>query len=208
MTFNGDLDMSYGQFIQAFFSEETSVFAQYQSGIWPHIDVNHLWFIRALWQFSLALLLFLPLLNSKWVNQATDWLFKQNSLVAILLSVFPIFMVQINWDMDTVRYPMGFLFMVYGYLIGWNKMFWNRISQPLKPLLLTSILCYLSFIVFYNFVWLQVIQGGEISNAWLGLAGMFNYSLMRVLGVLSLFSLAHKYLNRKSAFEIHSFHHF
>ena len=120
MTQNGDLNMNYWQFLQEFFSTNSEVFAKYQSGIWPHIDVNHLWFIRALWQYSLGLIFFLPLLNSQWFNKATNWLVKQHYLVAITCAVMPIFLIQLSWDQDTVRYPLGFIFIVYGYLIGWN----------------------------------------------------------------------------------------
>ena len=52
MTHNGDLNMNYWQFLTEFFSHNTNTFDKYQSGIWPHIDVNHLWFLRTLWQYS------------------------------------------------------------------------------------------------------------------------------------------------------------
>ena len=198
MTQNGDLNMNYWQFLQEFFSTNSEVFAKYQSGIWPHMDVNHLWFIRALWQYSLGLIFFLPLLNSQWFNKATNRLVKQHYLVAITCAVMPIFLIQLSWDQDTVRYPLGFIFIVYGYLIGWNLTFWQRISQAIKPLLIASVICCISFITFYNLVWLDLIKGGEITNQWLVMAGLFNYSLMRILGILTVFALAHKFLNRKS----------
>jgi hypothetical protein len=194
MTYNGDLNMSYWQFLQAFYSTNSDVFAKYQSGIWPHMDVNHLWFIRALWQYPLGLIFFLPLLNSVWVNKAVNGLFKQHWLVAIL----PIFVITLNWDLDNVRYPLGFTFLVYGYLIGWNIIFWQRLKQAIKPLLIASVICGTTFITFYNLVWLDLIQGGEEANQWVLMAGMFNYSLMRIIGILTVFALAYKFLNVKS----------
>ena len=44
MTSNGDLNMSYQQFYLAFFNADSTLFDKYQAGIWPHIDVNHLWY--------------------------------------------------------------------------------------------------------------------------------------------------------------------
>jgi hypothetical protein len=157
-----------------------------------------LWFIRALWQYSLGLIFFLPLLNSLWVNKAINWLFKQHCLVAILIAVLPIFVITLNWDLDTVRYPLGFTFLIYGYLIGWNITFWQRINQAIKPLLIGSVICCTTFIIFYNLVWLDLIKGGEVTNQWILMTGMFNYSLMRILGILTVFALAHKFLNLQS----------
>lgn len=198
MTFKGDLDMSYWQFLTEFFSANSAVFTKYQSGIWPHIDVNHLWFIRALWQYSLVILCLLPVLNTKWVNKATDWLFRQHGVVAIFLSVLPLFIIQMNWDMDEVRYPLGFTLMLYGYLIGWHGLFWQRLANGLKPLLVVSLIAYGTFLLFYNQVWLEMLQGDQLENKWLMNLGMFNYSLLRVLGVMTIFSFASKYLTKNS----------
>ncbi len=133
MSYNGDINMNYWKFLVQFYSTDTVIFDKYQAGIWPHIDVNHLWFIRSLWQYSLVLLCLLPILNSHWVNRMVTWLFNPHGVFAILLSVLPLFIIQINWDMETVRYPLGFILMVYGYLIGWNTVFWQRISQHINP---------------------------------------------------------------------------
>jgi len=190
--------MGYLEFLSEFFSPNSDTFDKYPSGIWPHIDVNHLWFIRSLWQFSLALLCLIPLLNTQWVNRAVNWLFNRNGVLAILLSVLPLFIIQINWDMEAVRYPLGFILMVYGYLIGWNTLFWQRISQNIKPLLIASVICCCAFIAFYNLVWLDLLHGVQPKNPVVLMIGMFNYSLMRILGVLTVFAAAHKFLNVKS----------
>jgi len=198
MTYNGDLNMNYWQFLQAFFSSDSGIFENYQSGIWPHIDVNHLWFIRSLWQYSLVILCLLPILNLKRVDSAINWLFKQHSVVAIVIATLPLFIIQINWHQDSVRYPLGFTLMLYGYLIGWNSLFWNRLKNNLKPLLITAVISYGILVIFYNLVWLDVLKGSQSADSNLLLVGMFNYSLLRLLGVLTVFSFAHQFLNRKS----------
>lgn len=199
MSYNGDINMNYWQFLNHFFSSNTTIFDKYQAGIWPHIDVNHLWFIRSLWQYSLVLLCLLPILNSQWINRIVNWLFNRNGVFAILLSVLPLFIIQINWDMETVRYPLGFILMVYGYLIGWNTVFWQRISLHSKPLLIASVICYLVSLLFYNLVWLNASSEVQPTSSIILLLGLFNYSLMKVLGVLTVFSAAHQFLNSKSS---------
>ena len=198
MTHNGDLNMNYWQFLTEFFSTDTNVFEKYQSGIWPHIDVNHLWFIRALWQYSLIILCLLPLLNSKFVNYGINWLFNQNTAVLIFIATLPLFIIQVNWDLDTVRYPIGFTLMLYGYLIGWHKVFWLKITNNLKPLIYVFITCYVILIIFYNGVWIDIIKGGQTSDEWLIMLGLFNYSLLRVIGTFMVFAIAYKYFNLPS----------
>jgi hypothetical protein len=198
MSYNGEISMSYWQFLVEFFSSNSDIFDKHQSGIWPHIDVNHLWFIRSLWQYSLILLCLLPVLNARWVTLATTWLFNINGLLAILLATLPLFVIQINWDMENVRYPLGITLMIYGYLIGWNTIFWQKISLNIITLFIASVVCYCAFIIFYNFVWLDIIHGVPPESEAIIMLGMFNYSLMRVLGVLTVFAVAHKFLNVKS----------
>lgn len=198
MTNNGDLNMNYWQFLKVFFSDGNGVFDKYQSGIWPHIDVNHLWFLRSLWQYSLVILCLLPLLNSTKIENGINWLFKQYGVIAILLATLPIFIIQINWSMEQVRYPLGFTFMVYGYLIGWQPNFWQRVSNNICWLICSFAIAYISFIFFYNQVWLVELSAPDSHESWLLMLGMFIYSLLRILGVLALFAIAHKMLNKKS----------
>jgi len=197
MTMKGELSMSYWQFLQVFFTYDHPIFANYRWGIWPHIDVNHLWFLRSLWKYSLVILLLAPVLNSKWIENALQWLFRQHNLVAISLAVLPIFLIHINWDIHSARYPLGFTLMLYGYLIGWNPAFWQRLTHQIKPLLLASAVCFAIFITFYNLVWVHAFQGKQVSEN-LMIMGMLVYSLLRVLGVLTVFAIGFKYFNRKS----------
>jgi hypothetical protein len=196
MSANGALDMSYWQFYLALFNDNSTLFDNNQAGIWPHLDVNHLWYLRSLWQYSLALIVLLPLLNSSYVTTASNWLFKQHISVIVLVLSLPIIFIQLNWPMDTSRYPLGFTFLIYGYLIGWHASFWQQLKVNVKALLLTFIVSLLLFISFYNSVWLSI---DDTTPSWLIMTGMVIYSLVRVLGVLMVLALAYKYLNRKSS---------
>ncbi len=196
MTTSGALDLSYWQFHFALFNDNTALFENNQAGIWPHLDVNHLWYLRSLWQYSLALIVLLPLLNSSYVAAASNWLFKQHISVIVLILSLPIIFIQLNWPIDTSRYPLGFTFLIYGYLIGWHASFWQALKVNIKALSLTFTVSLMLFISFYNTVWLSI---DDSTPAWLIIIGMIIYSVVRVLGVLMVLSLAYKYLNRKSS---------
>lgn len=195
MTQKAGLDMSYWQFMLEFFSADTTLFNDFQAGIWPHIDVNHLWYLRSLWQYSLALVCLLPVLNARWIEHVFHWILRQHSLIAIAVMTLPLFLLQTLWDPDTVRYPLGFTFMLYGYLIGWSPLFWQRIKTGLPWLLTITPIVLISFVCFYQFMWLPF---GEDSHPVLQFLGLVSYSLSRVLGALTLLSLAYTYLNVKS----------
>ncbi len=195
MTANGALNMSYWQFYLAMFTDNSSLFENYQPGIWPHWDVNHLWYLRSLWEYSIALILLLPLFNTSYATTASQWLFKQRMAIIVLALSLPIFIIQITWPQDTNRYPLGFIFLVYGYLIGWHASFWQKLKMNVNALLLTLMVLLSVFIIFYNTVWLTL---DDSTPPWLIIIGMIVYSLVRVLGVLTVLALAYKYLNKKS----------
>lgn len=195
MTANGALDLSYWQFYLAMFTDNGTIFENYQAGIWPHWDVNHLWYLRSLWQYSLALIFLLPLLNSPWVTCACQWLFKQPIALIIVALSIPIFIIQISWPQDTNRYPLGFTFLLYGYLIGWHETFWQQLKANIRTLQVTFVLLTIIVLGFYNIVWLT--QDSSTSPLLL-LFGRICYSLVRVVGVLTVLALAYKYLNKKS----------
>lgn len=202
MTNNSDLNISYWQFIRVFFSEDdgTGIFAQYQAGIWPHIDVNHLWFLRSLWQYSLVILCISPLLNSSWVESLSDTIFKQRAFIAIVLAALPLVIIELNWQTSEVRYPLGFTFMLYGYVIGWQPNFWRRLQVNSSGLIFSFILAYVCVIYFYHQVWsVEKITPGSYSALVLML-GTVIYSVLSILGVLLLFSIACKYLNKNSPY--------
>jgi hypothetical protein len=193
MTFNGDLNLSYWEFYKAFFDSNSELFANYQPGIWPHIDVNHLWYLRELWQYSLFIIPLLPLLNSAFIEKLTDKLFNMNAVVAIFLAATPIFIIQMS--LDSSRNALGFTFLLYGYLIGWDPVFWQRIKDNCKTLCITALVSYLSLIAFYNVVWLET---DTHTNEFLLMVGQLIHGLNRVLCALAVMGLASRYLNKNS----------
>jgi hypothetical protein len=178
------------------FTDSGSLFEQYQAGVWPHWDVNHLWYLRSLWQYSIALIVLLPLLNSRWVSCACQWLFKQHIALIIVVLCIPVLIIQITWAQETNRYPLGFIFLLYGYLIGWQNNFWQQLKANVKALLVSFVVLTIIVLFFYNTVWLNQ---DDSTSPLLLLIGRICYSLMRVVGLLIVLALAYKYLNKKSS---------
>ena len=116
MGFNGDINVSYIDFYLAFLDIDHPMFANYQAGIWPHIDVNHLWYLRELWLFTLGIVILSPLLNHRITQTIVTKLLEQRSEVAFILLYMPFLLAEI---LDTTRETRGFIFLLYGYLIAW-----------------------------------------------------------------------------------------
>jgi hypothetical protein len=196
MTFNGDLHSSYWQFYRAFFSLDNPIFEKYSYGIFQHFNGNHLWYLQALWKYSLYLIALLPIINSALFSRITKGFFKLNGCIQIVLALIPVAIIQLNVELDQVRYPLGFLFLCYGYLIGWNSDFWLKVTQKSRTLLVCFLINYLLFVSFYS--WVFMGDDPALKDGLVGLAGMVSYSLQRLLGLLMILGYAHQYLNKKS----------
>jgi Acyltransferase family len=193
MTGKGELQINYWSFYQLFFNLNHSIFDNYQSGILPHIDVNHLWYLRELWTFSLITLCLSPLLNSGFVQQGVDWLAKKTGLLGLfLLPLIPLIIVNIALPDD--RGAMGFTFLLYGYLIGWNIALWENIKKYRKIFLSIAITSYIAILFAYFIVWLNPALKA-LWWQWLGIITVFN----AWSGVLALLGYAAIYLNKPSA---------
>lgn len=195
MSQKSGLDVSYLHFLFEFYTPNSQLFEHYQSGIWPHIDVNHLWYLRSLWQYSIFMIFLLPILNSNFISKAVTWILNLHGLLALTVPVIPLFLLQLYWDPDTVRYPLGFTFMLYGYLLGWSPFFWQKLKENLAMLTMITTIALAIFNSFYQWVWLEEVSNAAPETL---IIGTFIYSLARILGVLTMLGLAYKYLNKSS----------
>ena len=94
MTQKGAIDTSLGQFFIQFYFGANDYFEGFSSGIWHHVDVNHLWFLRSLWRFTLLLVILnrpLAWIRGRWGNFNSAWLVL---LVSLSLFASP---WSINW---------------------------------------------------------------------------------------------------------------
>ncbi|MGB0495256.1 MAG: acyltransferase family protein [Kangiellaceae bacterium] len=193
MTFNGDLKLSYWQFYQLFFDLQNPVFESYQPGIWPHIDVNHLWYLRELWSFSLYLLVILPLLNSRTVELIVNWIAIQHGVLILLILTLPILAIQ--FSMEETRKALGFLFLIYGYLLGWHQELWHKLKINSINLLVVGIICYLIIAVFYKTIWLNQ---SEQANQTLLIIGSVFHGFDRLVWGAAVLGLGYRFLNKPS----------
>ncbi len=198
MTQNGDLQMSYWQFYQAFFDLNHPIFENYQSGILPHMDVNHMWYIRELWTFTVYLLIMLPVLHSRAFQSLIDWLSDRRGPVLLLSAMLvPICLISMMVDSDSENYrkALGFTFLVYGYLLGWNPGVWRQIVDHRRTMLVLALLSYIVIVALYNLVWLQPDVELSPTGDWLV---VLIRAINRCSWVLAILGFGAVYLNRPS----------
>ena len=195
MTFKGDISIGYWEFYQAFFDLDHPMFDKYNYGIWPHMDVNHLWYLRELWTFSLYLVFLLPILHSKPVTQTVNWIARQNGILAITLFALPVLLVDMLFYIEENRKLMGFLFLVYGYLLGWNPVIWQRLKNNFRSLLIAAIIAYIVLLLGYNLLYLEL---NETSPGWHRHVIDLVYGANRVFWLFTILGLSYKLLNRPS----------
>lgn len=194
MTGKGELNISYWQFYQIFFDLNNPIFDQYKPGILPHIDVNHLWYLRELWTFSIIILCLSPLLNSRFVQAAMDWLANKSGFFGLyFLPLIPVIVVSAVFPDD--KDQIGFTFLVYGYLIGWHVNLWEQIKRHRKTFLSIAVASYVAIVFAYFIVWLDPVLKAMWWAEWLGLIVVFN----TWSAVLALLGYAAVYLNKPSA---------
>lgn len=181
------LTLSFWSFYQAFLSADHPLFIQYQSGVWPHVDVNHLWFLRSLWQFTLLFLLLSPILQTKCIQRWVQRIFRVH-LAWLLIGISLLLLAnRLGQEGDAVREWQGLFFMLLGFLLVHQPMFWQQLSR--------------------HWIWLGWCSGVNacligVGYAWLDKASVgwyvlsFCYSAQAILVVCWLLALAQRYLNR------------
>jgi acyltransferase-like protein len=192
--FNEGFQLSYWEFYSAFWQLDHPLFENYQPGIWPHIDVNHLWYLRELWTFSLYLLVLIPIFISKPVLSTIDWLVKRSSWLLLLVVLLPI--IAIQFSLEETREALGFLFLCYGFLLGWHPVIWDKLKRNAFRALICGLVCYLAIVYFYNNYWLTQ---NDSTDATALIIGSLIYSLDRLVWVLAALGLGYRFLNRPSA---------
>jgi hypothetical protein len=154
----GVIDFGVSHFYKIFFNLNHPVFADYQSGILPHIDVNHLWYLRELWQFSLVLIVCHPVLKMVSIKILLDKVLV-NPNIGLLLCTFPLLLACLDFLLfpdseEGQRIARGFCFLALGYLIHENANWWSSLVINRRLLLSMAIVTSLIFLSYYGLVWL------------------------------------------------------
>lgn len=150
----GVIDMDYLSFYRHFLDLDDPLFANYQAGIWPHVNVNHLWYLRELWTYSLLLLVLHPLLQTGRVQALAEHVFARGGLLRrVLLPGALMAVLLIATQMDREMEGLGFL--VFGYLIGNRPGFWSALFAQRKALLATALTLLATVLVLYQLIWID-----------------------------------------------------
>lgn len=193
MSGKGELHMSYWQFYQIFFDLDNPIFDNYKPGVLPHIDVNHLWYLRELWTFSLITLCLSPLLNSRFVQSGVEWFAGKAGFFGLYFLPMLI-LTMVEFALPDNREASGFTFLLFGYLIGWNATLWEQIKRYRKVFLSIAVISYVAILFAYFIVWLNPELKALWWAKWLALIAIFN----AWSGVLALLGYAAVYLNKPS----------
>ncbi len=190
----GDMPLSFLSFLKAFYFEPGHYFDDYQSGIWPGFDVNHLWFLRSLWQFGMLLLLLSPMLLNRYFQ--VIYLRRLNNIpVLCLISVAVVLVIETQSAGEQKRELYGGFFLLAGFLIGNSNDFWENLNRNTKWLVSAAFISLLCLqLVFVLIRQTDASEGHKIAD---GLA-LVIYSSAKVFPVLAALALGGKYLNRKS----------
>lgn len=181
------ITLTYWQFYQAFWVAEHPLFTNFQSGVWPHVDVNHLWFLRSLWYFTLGLLLLSPLLNLACVQRWIQRLLSLH-LAWMIIGMSVLLLANRLWqDSDAERDGQGLLFMVLGFVLVRQPIFWQQLPQ--HRIWLGWCCSVNACLICLGYAWLD--------KSGIGLYALsFCYGMQAILGVCWLLALAQQYLNR------------
>lgn len=195
MQYRGDLSgMDYWTFYTLFFDLDNPLFANYQSGILPHMDVNHLWFLRELWTFSLLLVLVTPVL--RWLN-VTVWLemaFERRYLLTLIgLSTTTLLIIFFGDN----RYIHGFYFLFLGYVVGRQTAFWQKTQQYRRRALWLAVMSYVAVVIVYNTIWLNETLREKLPTSVRVLMLSFVVALTWS-SLLAIFGYAKRYLTQRN----------
>jgi hypothetical protein len=198
MLAKGDLPaIGYGEFYQAFLDLSHPWFKAYQSGIFPHVDVNHLWYIRELWYFSMYVLAAYLLLNAmnlmSWLDRPfASWhLMPLSGVLIVGLSVMQIMLFP--EDSEGLRKARGLTFLWCGFLLGWQPYFWQQVARHRWLLLASAVLSYALLITYYHGYFVGRDEAPMPWQLWLETLLVYTN---RWLWLLAILGCARTYLNR------------
>lgn len=151
--------LTYLEFYRAFWQWNHPLFTEYASGILPHMDVNHLWYLRELWKFSLLLIV----LHFAW-NKLSSIFPAAVSVIktrmgihvdgARLSALLILALVVLDVAHLDDRNTTGLLFLLAGYFLASATAFWQHIFQARRQYLIGAALLYILLLCMYNLVWL------------------------------------------------------
>lgn len=198
MLSKGDLPaIAYGEFYRAFWDLSHPYFDPYPAGIFPHVDVNHLWYIRELWYFSMYLLLLYGLCS---VLKLMPWLrapFRCWPIGPLYVGLV-LGMAVLQWavfpeESEGARKALGFSFLCWGFLLGWEPHFWQQVRRYRTHFLGLALLLFAVLISYYH---RHYLAGHEApTGIWYGLERVLVFA-NRWAWIFAILGFAHHHCNR------------
>lgn len=152
-------DYSYLDFYCAFWQWNHPLFAEYTRGILPHMDVNHLWYLRELWKFSLLLIVLhfawkkvdkiFPTACAAIKNRSVNSSHGGSLSTLLILSLVALDVAHLD-----DRNKTGLLFLLAGYFLASATAFWQHVFQARRQYLIGAAVLYILLLCMYNLVWL------------------------------------------------------
>lgn len=188
----GEMPLNFVGFVYAFFIQPQQYFVNYSSGIWPRFDVNHLWFLRSLWRFSMVLILISPIIKIDNAIKVTDWL---SSRITYLLPLFliPIFMIEWQLEGELVREYYGFVLLFLGFTLGARSAFWQTLIRHSRLLCILCILAMVALQIGFIEIWQTSLHQ---TNKRLALVINCIYILNKILPLFAILALSYQFLNK------------
>ncbi|MBO1255861.1 acyltransferase family protein [Alteromonas sp. 5E99-2] len=191
----GDMPLNFLGFVHAFYFEPKNYFDSYSSGIWPRFDVNHLWFIRSLWRFSMLALIFYPLIR---LGKLTFFIKGVSSNLFYLVLVFavPIMLIQVYVEGEAVREWYGFTLFLLGFLLGNQNQFYDTLAKHKLMLSGIAIFVMLGLQLGFIFIWQANLHEQSPS---LNVLIESIYTANKLFPLLMIMALAYHYLNKPNS---------
>lgn len=198
----GKMPLDFWSFVYAFYFEPLNYFDDYQSGIWPHVDVNHLWFLRSLWKYSIAILLFsfifelTPLLIKEWIQKAITFVSETLIVLSIML-VTSTLLIDTTLTGDAVREMYGLVLLLVGFCLGSVDSFWSQLRASWFKITVLAVVSLTALQFGFSYIWQAgLYESNDVAALLLGII----YACAKTVPVLAILAIASRYLNRKSRF--------
>lgn len=189
------LSLSYWQFYQAFFDLSHPLFNDYRRGVWPHVDVNHLWYLRSLWKFTLVLLLLAPLLYWPPLQRQISRVFALPLGWQLLLYSSLLFISRYWLEGDERRDVQGFGYFLLGALLVGQSVFWQKLALARSWLGWACLSNYLVLCALY-YLYTQTEPIFAALQPLVPMLLLASFVLQTVIMVWWLLAMAQRYLNQ------------
>lgn len=186
----GEMPLRYIEFLQALFFAQGDIFKNFTPGIWPAIDVNHLWFLRSLWLYSLVAIVVSPLLKPVVCQKSIHYVAAKLWLILFVVFVCSA-LIHYNLEGNDVRESYGFVWFATGFIFGRYQNLWQQLSRHAIALSVLAAISLLTIQIGYVLIWKDE-NASAVARAIVELVYVFNRTIMPIAVVAMVFQWFNK----------------